>query len=100
MSSISQATMQAVTGFVGRLKSDKGLLIRVVVGTLFLVTMLGLGFGLLVRTAVYQGHPRKFAMEAIGFGNPDFTETFPQVSIDQLKYLQIVHYLSWNTQHH
>jgi hypothetical protein len=68
-----------ITGFLGRIKSDKGLLIRVIVGTILTITTLGLGFGLLVRTAVYSHHHKKFALEAIGFSDPNFTEQFPQV---------------------
>lgn len=69
------------TGFVGRLKTDKGLIVRLVVGSILLLTTVGLGFGLLIRTWVYQHHHTKFALEAIGWSDPNFTETFPQFTI-------------------
>jgi hypothetical protein len=76
----NMAVTEVFTGFLAKLKTDKGFLVRIIIGSILFITTLGLGFGLLVRTWVYQKHLTKFALEAVGFSDPNFTETFPQVS--------------------
>jgi len=70
-----------IANFVPKIKEDKGFLIRIIVGVLLILVTIGLGFGLLIRTWVYQTHIHKFALEYVGWNDPNFVETFPQFSI-------------------
>jgi len=69
-----------VSGFFLNIKNDKGLLARVIIGSIITLTTFILGFAFLIRLWVYQRYPTKYAEEFIGFDQRDFTETFPQIT--------------------
>ncbi|KAL0488922.1 ribosomal protein S4 [Acrasis kona] len=70
-----------ISDFTGRLKSDKGLIVRVLLGLLFVIALTIMGFALFIRTAVYNNHPTKHAIEYIGFNDKNFEEIFPRISV-------------------
>jgi len=70
-----------ISGLLQNIKTDKTLLVRVIVGGVLLLTSFILGFAFIVRLWVYQGrHHTMYALEALGYDDPNFTETFPQIT--------------------
>jgi hypothetical protein len=55
-------------------------LTRIIVGLVLASVAWILGFAFMIRMWVHQGYHTKFALEFIGFNDPGFTETFPQIT--------------------
>jgi len=68
-----------ISGLILNVKNDKSFLARIIVAAILIITSVILGATFMIRMWVYQSHHRAlYALEGLGYGDPNYHETFPQ----------------------